>query len=71
MEDTDRTEVQSVGASALLVLVHPIARHFTYLANRVVELARVDVEVIGSNILEGEEVSILRNGEFSCFKEVV
>jgi hypothetical protein len=67
----DRAEVESIGTGAFLVLVHPIARHLTYFANRVVELARVNVEVIATNILEGEEVTILGDWEFSCFQEVV
>jgi hypothetical protein len=67
----DGAEVESVGAGAFLVLVHRIARHLTYLAHRVVELARVNVEVVGSNILEGKEATILCDWEFSHFKEVV
>jgi hypothetical protein len=67
----DGAEVESVGAGAFLVLVHRIARHLTHLAHRVVELARVNVEVIGSNILEGEEATILCDWEFSCFQEVI
>jgi hypothetical protein len=67
----NRTEVESVGAGALLVLVHRIARHLTYLAHRVVEVTRMNVLVIRTNILESEEVTILCDWEFSCFKEVV
>jgi hypothetical protein len=67
----DGAEVESRRASAILVLIDSVARHFTYLANRVVECSRVNVFVIGTNILEGEEVSILCDREFSCFQEVI
>jgi hypothetical protein len=67
----NRTEVQSVGASAILVLIHFVAKHLTDLANRVVKCPTMDVLVISFNILEGEEVTILCDRKLSNLKEVV
>jgi hypothetical protein len=64
-------EVQTSGASLILVIADCISTHLTDLAYRVVELARVNVLEVGTNILEGEEVTILRDGELAHIEEGV
>jgi len=70
-EIVDGAEVQPCGASLILVVAHGISTHLTDLAHRVVELARVNVPVIATDILEGEEVTILGDGELAHIKEGV
>ncbi len=67
----DGAEVQAVAASAILVLVNLVALHLADGANRIVELARVDVRVVCLHVLEREEVSILRDRQLASLKEVI
>jgi hypothetical protein len=67
----DGAEVQTSGASEILVIAHRISTHLTDLTYGVVELARVNVRVVGTNILEGKEVTILGNGELTHIQEGV
>jgi hypothetical protein len=69
-EILDGAEVQSIRASAILVLVHLVARHLTDRPYGVVECARVNVLVVRLDILEGEEESILGVGEITHIQEV-
>jgi len=70
-EIVDGAEVQPCGASLILVIAHGISTHLTDLAHRVVKLARVNVPVIATDILEGEEVTILGERELAYLKEGV
>jgi hypothetical protein len=69
-EILDGAEVQSIRASAILVLVHLVARHLTDRPYGVVECARVNVLVVRLDILEGEEESILGVGKITHIQEV-
>ncbi len=66
-----RTEVQTAGASAVLVLVNLIALHLTNLAHRVVERPAMDVLPIGADVLEGEEVTVLGDWKIAELKESI
>jgi len=70
-EIVDGAEVQPCGASLILVIAHGISTHLTDLAHRVVKLARVNVLVITTDILEGEEETILGDGELAHIEEGV
>ena len=67
----DGAEVQTSGASLILVITDCISTHLTDLAYGVVELARVNVLEVGTNILEGKEAPVLGDGELAHIKEGV
>jgi hypothetical protein len=70
-EILDRTEVQTIGASPILVLVNLVARHLTNLANRVVKGSAMNVLEVCSDILVSKEVTICCDGKFPSLKEIV
>jgi hypothetical protein len=67
----DGAEVQTSGASLILVITDRISTHLTNLAYGVVEFARVNVLEVGTNILEGKEVTILGDRELAHIQEGV
>ena len=66
-----RANVQTVAALARAILINLPAFHLRVGANAVVEPARVDVLVIPSHLLVGEEAAIRSDRNVAVLKEIV
>ena len=67
----EAAKVQAVGASAVLVLINLVAWHLQHCAHAVVHLASVEVTVVVTHLLVGQEAAVLGDGQCSGFQEAI